>query len=205
MPPLLASAARRILSRDGACHCGRHRRDSDHRPVLHRQHLACFARVGGGLFVVAIAANVSGVRSSVVYFLLGLVTFIVLPVFALANAGVTLGSGLIEAYKSATCLGIIVGLFVGKQLGILGFSWIAVNAGVATLPMGMTWRQVHGVGVLSGVGFTMSIFVASLAFPGAAGQQDVAKVGILSASLIAGVFGVILLRWATGPAKSTRP
>jgi Na+:H+ antiporter, NhaA family len=131
--------------------------------------------------------------------LVGLVTFVVLPIFALANAGVALGDGLGQAIRSPICLGIIAGLFLGKQLGVLGFSWLVVKLGLAALPDRVSWRQVHGVGVLAGIGFTMSLFVAGLAFPGAAGQQDVAKLGILAASLLSGLVGVLLLRGAVPP------
>jgi NhaA family Na+:H+ antiporter len=128
--------------------------------------------------------------------LVGLVTFLVLPVFALANAGVSVEGGLGAALRDPVCLGIILGLFAGKQLGVLGFSWLAVRSGVASLPEGVSWRHVHGVGTLGGIGFTMSLFVAGLAFPGPAGLQDVAKVGILTASLVSGVVGILLLRSA---------
>ena len=127
--------------------------------------------------------------------LLPIVTFFVLPAFALANAGVSVGGGFFAALLDEIALGVVVGLFVGKQAGILGFSWAAVRLGAADLPAGVTWRQIHGVAILGGIGFTMSLFVAALAFPGPA-EQDLAKVGILVASLLSSVVGLAVLRSA---------
>jgi NhaA family Na+:H+ antiporter len=124
--------------------------------------------------------------------LVPLVTFLVLPLFALANAGVSLGAGLLDAYQDRICLGIIAGLVLGKQLGIFGLSWIGVRVGLAELPLGVSWRDLYGVSVLGGVGFTMSLFIGGLAF-GDPLQQNVAKVGILSASLLSGVLGLVIL------------
>jgi len=127
------------------------------------------------------------------------VTFIVMPIFALANAGVSFSDvGVIPAVSSTVGLGIIMGLVIGKQVGITLISWIALRIGIATMPTGVTWRQIYGVGWLAGIGFTMSIFIASLAFRDTA-LLPVAKIGILVASLIAGFVGWIILRKA-GPA-----
>jgi NhaA family Na+:H+ antiporter len=93
-------------------------------------------------------------------------------------------------------LGIVLGLVLGKPIGLLGASWLAVRVGLADLPQGVTWRQMVGVGVLAGIGFTMSLFIATLAFA----QPEVlaaAKLGILIASLIAGSAGLLLLRRVT--------
>jgi Na+:H+ antiporter, NhaA family len=129
--------------------------------------------------------------------LVPIVTFLVLPAFALANAGVSVGGTLFSALRSEIALGVIVGLFVGKQAGILAFAWVAVRLGIADLPAGVTWRQVHGVATLGGVGFTMSLFIAALAFPAPA-AQDLAKVGILVASLLSAAIGLAALCRATG-------
>jgi NhaA family Na+:H+ antiporter len=93
-------------------------------------------------------------------------------------------------------LGILAGLVLGKQLGILGFVWVAVKTRLVELPAGIGWRQIHGVGCLAGIGFTMSLFIAGLAF---AEEQflTVAKMGILAASLVSGVVGWLLLRGAS--------
>jgi NhaA family Na+:H+ antiporter len=120
------------------------------------------------------------------------VTFLVLPIFALANAGVSLSSGLAEAVSHSVCLGVILGLFGGKQLGIWGGAWLAVRLGVADLPRGVRMRQIHGVAVLGGIGFTMSLFVNGLAFSDD-GLQDIAKVGILVASALSALTGLTLL------------
>ena len=123
--------------------------------------------------------------------LLPWVRLIIMPLFALANAGVALGTSTTAA-TSPVSLGIVLGLVVGKPIGIFGASWLAVRLGLASLPAQVGWRQILGVGVLGGIGFTMSIFIAGLAF---AGQPllEIAKLGIFAASLIAGGTGFLLL------------
>ncbi|QCX29312.1 Na+/H+ antiporter NhaA [Nocardioides jishulii] len=124
--------------------------------------------------------------------------YVVLPLFALANAGVALSlDGLGKALTSEVGLGIIVGLVVGKPLGILLFTVLAVKLGVGRLPEGTTWPMVVGLGAVAGVGFTVSIFIASLSFPGAVLLTDAAKVGIIAASVLAALVGVIVLLVAT--------
>jgi NhaA family Na+:H+ antiporter len=120
------------------------------------------------------------------------VTFGIMPLFALANAGVVLDAGLVDALRHPVTLGVIGGLVLGKPIGIVAFSWVAVAMGVAERPQGATGRQLLGVGVLGGIGFTMSLFIGSLAF-GESPLLDNAKVGILVASLVAGVGGAIIL------------
>jgi NhaA family Na+:H+ antiporter len=122
----------------------------------------------------------------------GPVAFVIIPLFALANAGVTL-SGVADAFAHPVTLGVILGLVVGKPLGITFFSWLAVRAGMAELPPGITWKAVHAVSWLGGIGFTMSLFVAGLAFPDGA-LVDESKVGIFAASIAAGLGGWLLLR-----------
>jgi len=116
-------------------------------------------------------------------------TFVIMPVFALANAGLPL-VGLKIADPVA--LGIIVGLVLGKPLGITFFSWLAVRTGLATISESISWRLLLGGGALAGIGFTMSLFIANLAFPDV-GLLQVAKAGILLGSLIAAVVGVLLV------------
>ena len=119
------------------------------------------------------------------------VSWLVLPVFALANAGVTvLGSEIQLLHPVA--LGTAAGLVLGKSIGIPAFSWAAVRLGLGQLPKGAGWRDVVGVGMLGGIGFTMSIFVAGLAFADPA-LLDTAKLGILGSSLLAGLAGATLL------------
>ena len=121
------------------------------------------------------------------------VQFVIMPVFALANAGVALSLANVGGETSRIALGIIVGLVLGKPIGIIGASWLAVRSGIAALPAGVTWRHIVGVGFLGGIGFTMSLFIASLGF-GESELLDAAKMGILGASLLAGVIGFLLLR-----------
>ena len=118
--------------------------------------------------------------------------FVVMPIFALANAGVSLSGDALAAFRDPICYGIILGLFAGKQVGVFGFAWLSVKLGIADLPEGVRWRQIHAVAILSGIGFTMSLFVAGLAFADEA-MVEIAKVGILSASLLSGVVGYLLL------------
>ncbi len=121
------------------------------------------------------------------------VAFLIMPVFALANAGIKLDAGFGQLLGETATLGVILGLVLGKQIGITGFSWLAVRFGWASLPEGIGWRHIYGVAWLGGIGFTMSLFVAGLAFQDAA-HLTMAKAGILVGSLIAGVAGYILLR-----------
>jgi NhaA family Na+:H+ antiporter len=126
-----------------------------------------------------------------------LVTLVVLPVFAFANAGVSLGGTFVEALASPVTLGVLAGLFVGKQVGVALFAWLAVKIGLADLPRRVSWRQIHGAAVLGGIGFTMSLFIAGLAFARPA-MLERAKVGILVGSLLSGVVGYLLIRAASG-------
>ena len=121
------------------------------------------------------------------------VQFVIMPVFALANAGVALSLTSVGGETSRVVLGIIVGLVIGKPLGILLAAWLAVRSGIASLPPGVTWTHMAGVGVLAGIGFTMSLFIASLGFDEPE-LLEAAKLGILGASLLAGTIGFLLLR-----------
>jgi NhaA family Na+:H+ antiporter len=121
------------------------------------------------------------------------VSFAIMPVFALANAGVSIGGEFLTTLTSPVSLGVALGLVIGKQVGILLFSWLAVRSRLAVLPHTVTWRQIYGAGWLGGIGFTMSLFIASLAFENGA-LLPTAKVGILTASSIAGIIGWLLLR-----------
>ncbi len=125
-----------------------------------------------------------------------MVTFLVLPIFALANAGVSLEGVGLDAIAGGIALGIMVGLVVGKTVGITAFTWLAVRLGLADLPRGVGWGHVVGIGLLGGVGFTMALFIAGLAFTSPA-DLDAAKLGILLASAIAGVAGLLVLRSAS--------
>jgi NhaA family Na+:H+ antiporter len=118
---------------------------------------------------------------------------VIMPIFALANAGVIFGGGdALAALVSPISGGVICGLALGKPIGIVGFSWLAIRLRLASLPGGVVWRQIIGVGVLAGIGFTMSLFIAGLAF-GSTAELDTAKVGILAASVAAGSTGMLIL------------
>jgi len=122
------------------------------------------------------------------------VAFLIIPIFALANAGIPLDFSKIgESLTHPVTLGVIVGLIFGKILGIAGFSWVAVKLGWASLPEGINFKQIIGVSMLGGIGFTMSIFIAELAFVGQAETLLMAKTGILFASVAAGVLGYLWL------------
>ncbi len=120
------------------------------------------------------------------------VTYLILPVFAFANAGVTLPPSFATFASQPALLASALGLVVGKPLGITGAAWLAVRAGWASLPAGADWPRVFGVAALGGIGFTMSLFIAALAF-GEGVLLDAAKVGVLAGSLVAGSAGALLL------------
>ena len=122
------------------------------------------------------------------------VAYFIVPLFALSNAGVALGTGVTAALGSPVAYGIVAGLLVGKQAGILGTAWIVVRMGWADLPAGVTWRHIWGAGCVAGIGFTMSLFIAELAFAGSAALLDVAKVAILAASVLAASIAWVVLR-----------
>jgi NhaA family Na+:H+ antiporter len=120
----------------------------------------------------------------------------ILPVFALANAGVRIDSHILEALASPISLGIIVGLVIGKPLGIYGLSRLATRWTRGSLPAGVTWAQIFGASCLAGIGFTMSLFITGLAFTDNEALIANAKVGILAASLLSGVIGSAILSQA---------
>jgi NhaA family Na+:H+ antiporter len=118
--------------------------------------------------------------------------FLILPLFAFFNAGVKIGGDYLELLSNPISLGIILGLVLGKQIGVFLFSWLAIKTGRAALPTGVSWGQMWGVSCLAGVGFTMSLFISELAFEDPELVSE-AKIGILMASLIAGVLGYLVL------------
>jgi len=122
------------------------------------------------------------------------VAFGIMPVFALVNAGVSFGDVRLGGDATTVLIGVVVGLAVGKPIGVMCLAWIAVRAGVAALPSGVRWSGVLVVGLVAGVGFTMALFIATLAFPPGP-LIEVAKLGILLASLVAGVIGLAAGRW----------
>jgi NhaA family Na+:H+ antiporter len=133
------------------------------------------------------------------------VSFLIVPVFALANAGVVIDSESIEvALNSAVTAGVALGLVAGKPLGILLFTFLAVKLGIATLPGGMGWRHVTGAGFLGGIGFTVALFITGLAYD-APDLVAEAKMGILAGSILAGAAGFAYLRYLGGAGAGERP
>jgi NhaA family Na+:H+ antiporter len=131
----------------------------------------------------------------------GPVAFGIMPIFALANAGVVLSSATLRgAVADPVALGAALGLLLGKPAGIVGFSWLAVRLRIAALPGGVPWRMLAGAGVLGGIGFTMALFIADLAFTDDA-LLEAAKLGILGASALAGVVGWGLIRSHAAPPR----
>jgi Na+:H+ antiporter, NhaA family len=128
--------------------------------------------------------------------------FLIMPIFALANSGVALGGTVLSALASPVALGTAIGLFAGKQLGIFGLTMLAVRLGVAPMPGNASRMKLFGVSVISGIGFTVALFIAALAYDRAVELQDQAKVGILLGSLSAGLVGFLVLRFErSGPAQ----
>ena len=121
--------------------------------------------------------------------------YVIIPLFALFNSGVELDAGIMGAFLNLVSLGVLMGLFVGKQVRVTLASWIAIRLGAAEMPLGVTWGQIYGAAILAGIGFTMSLFVTDLAFPNRA-LIGSAKLGILAASALAGVAGFLILRLA---------
>ena len=115
-----------------------------------------------------------------------------MPLFALANAGVSLGEGLVNSLLDSINIGIVAGLFIGKQAGILLFTWLSIKLGISLKPDGINWKTIYGGGVLAGIGFTMSLFITNLAFTDNE-LIETAKVGILLASLISAIVGYFIL------------
>jgi NhaA family Na+:H+ antiporter len=124
------------------------------------------------------------------------VAFFILPLFAFVNAGVDLRHVSLDQMTAGVPLGIMAGLFLGKQIGVFGFSWVAIKLGLAKIPEKSTWLQLYGVSVLTGIGFTMSLFVDSLAFTDENLYQQADKLAVLIASFAAGLLGYLILRKA---------
>jgi NhaA family Na+:H+ antiporter len=126
------------------------------------------------------------------------VSFIVIPLFAFFNSGVPVDTSAFGILVTPQSLGIILGLFLGKPIGIFAATWIAVQLGAGRLPGGLTWAQVYGAGAIAGIGFTMSLYVAALAFPDPQMLAG-AKLAVLSASLLSASAGLLILHIVTRP------
>ena len=116
-----------------------------------------------------------------------------MPIFAFANAGVSLEGLSLSSLLSPVPLGIMLGLFFGKQIGVLLFSYVSVKLKFADMPSNSNWLSIYGVSILTGIGFTMSLFVGNLAFMENTQYIDDVKIGVLSGSLLSTIFGFILL------------
>jgi len=122
------------------------------------------------------------------------VAFLIVPIFGFANAGVSFAGMSFEALLNPVPLGVALGLFVGKQVGVFAFSWVVIRLHWADLPANATWAQFYGVALLCGIGFTMSLFVGLLAFPTSPELQDTTKLGVLLGSGLSALAGAALLR-----------
>jgi len=133
------------------------------------------------------------------------VSFLIVPIFAIANAGVPIThSAVSAAVESPVAAGVALGLFFGKPIGILTATYLAVRLGIGALPSGARWSQIAGVGLVAGVGFTVSLFITGLAFePGLV--QDEAKMGILAGSFLSGLVGFTYFRFLAGRAGASAP
>jgi len=130
--------------------------------------------------------------------LLPWVTFFIMPAFAFANAGINLGMMSVADLLSPLPLGIALGLFVGKQVGVFGFAWVAVRAGLCRLPDGINWLHIYGGALFAGIGFTMSLFIGTLAFA-EPDQAAAMRIGVLSGSILSAIAGTAVLWLATRP------
>ena len=173
--------------------------------VLNSGVHATLAGVAVGLIIPHGRDGESSMLSRLEHNLQPWVAFFIVPVFAFANAGVTLTGLPADALISPVPLAIALGLFLGKQAGVFGFAWVAIKLGWARLPQGANWRQLYGVALLTGIGFTMSLFIASLAFE----EQQVGQVvvdyrlGILVGSVVSAVAGYLALRmWSSNPREA---
>jgi len=122
------------------------------------------------------------------------VAYLIMPLFAFANAGVSFEGLTFKSFLSPVPLGILLGLFLGKQIGVFIFSYVSIKLGYAQMPNNSTWLSFYGIGVLTGIGFTMSLFVGNLAFVENVKYLDDVKIGVLSGSLLSTVFGYLLLK-----------
>jgi len=125
------------------------------------------------------------------------VAFIIMPIFAFANAGVSLEGLSLLSLLQPVPLGILLGLFIGKQVGVMIFSFISVKIGVAQMPDNASWLSLYGVSILTGIGFTMSLFVGNLAFADNIQYMDGVKIGVLAGSLLSTLFGYFILLFAS--------
>jgi NhaA family Na+:H+ antiporter len=131
------------------------------------------------------------------------VAFFILPLFAFANAGINFTGVTLDSLFESVPLGVMLGLFAGKQIGVFSFAWISIKTGIAVLPDKTSLAQIYGVSILCGVGFTMSLFISGLAFEQAGvGYERGDRLAIVIGSLICGVLGYVVLKLAPGASGS---
>lgn len=130
------------------------------------------------------------------------VNFLIIPIFGFANAGISFSGLSQNAFIGTLPLGIALGLFAGKQIGIFGTFWLMVRLGLATMPTRVTWRQVHAMSMICGIGFTMSLFIGGLAFATSPDLLDATKIGVIGGSVISAALGAWLLIRATDPVQA---
>ncbi|MCT4138035.1 Na+/H+ antiporter NhaA [Elizabethkingia anophelis] len=164
-------------------------------------HSGIHATIAGVLLAFTIPTNISDTEISPLEKLEGMlhtpVNYLIMPIFALANTNIVFQKGMVDGLFTSFGAGIIGGLIIGKLVGILLFSFIAVKLGISKLPQHSKWSQMVGVGLLAAIGFTMSIFIAILSFKGHQDIQDEAKFAILVASTLAGFAGYTVLKFTS--------
>jgi len=133
------------------------------------------------------------------------VAFLVMPVFAFGNAGVSFDDMSLADMFGPVPLGIALGLFIGKQIGVFGTAWAAVKFGICRMPSDLNWPLLYGVSLLTGVGFTMSLFIGTLAFDDTVGQAAGLRLGVLAGSILSAVCGYLVLRFAANRRSATEP
>lgn len=172
-------------------------------------HSGIHATIAGVLLALSIPTNVSKIKISPLekleHTLHFPVNFIIMPIFALTNTNITFNSGMVDGLFNSLGLGIIGGLVLGKLIGINLFSLIAVKLKISALPQRSSWSQMLGVGLLAGIGFTMSIFIALLSFKHEVDFQDEAKFAILIASFIAAISGYVILNLSSKKRRKRKP
>ena len=130
------------------------------------------------------------------------IAFLVLPMFAFVNAGVSFAGVGLDSLVEPVTLGIAIGLFVGKQIGVFGPIWLAITFGLAAKPAGTSWAQLYGVAMLCGIGFTMSLFIGGLAFEVSDFEAPV-RLGVLGGSVLSAIGGYMLIRFAAPPTRQS--
>ncbi|MCF0073558.1 Na+/H+ antiporter NhaA [Dyadobacter sp. CY261] len=159
-------------------------------------HSGVHATIAGVLTAFAIPTTPNAQESpleKLEHMLMKPVNYVIMPVFALSNTNITFEAGMVEGLTTTLGMGIILGLVVGKPLGISLFSWLTVKLGISSMPSQAGWAHIVGVGMLGGIGFTMSVFIALLSFPGEHTILSEAKFSILTGSILSGILGYAML------------